>query len=211
MRVDDSRIVPTFELEAAELSLAGGPIVGIDEAGRGPWAGPVVAAAVVLDPDRIPQGIDDSKALEAEDRERLFERISATALAIGVGIGDVGRIDRDNILAATMWAMTDAVKRLSCRPRLAIIDGNRAPRLSCQTRTIVKGDAKCLSIAAASIVAKVTRDRMMIALAREIPGYGFERHKGYGTPEHRAALDRLGPTPFHRRTFAPVRQLELFA
>ena len=178
MRVDDSRIVPTFELEAAELSLAGGPIVGIDEAGRGPWAGPVVAAAVVLDPDRIPQGIDDSKALEAEDRERLFERISATALAIGVGIGDVGRIDRDNILAATMWAMTDAVKRLSCRPRLAIIDGNRAPRLSCQTRTIVKGDAKCLSIAAASIVAKVTRDRMMIALAREIPGYGFERHKG---------------------------------
>lgn len=205
MRVDDSRIVPTFELEAAELSLAGGPIVGIDEAGRGPWAGPVVAAAVVLDPDRIPQGIDDSKALEAEDRERLFERISATALAIGVGIGDVGRIDRDNILAATMWAMTDAVKRLSCRPRLAIIDGNRAPRLSCQTRTIVKGDAKCLSIAAASIVAKVTRDRMMIALAREIPGYGFERHKGYGTPEHRAALVRLGITPHHRRSFRPVQ------
>ena len=205
MRVDDSRIVPTFELEAAELSLAGGPIVGIDEAGRGPWAGPVVAAAVVLDPDRIPQGIDDSKALEAEDRERLFERISATALAIGVGIGDVERIDRDNILAATMWAMTDAVKRLSCRPRLAIIDGNRAPRLSCQTRTIVKGDAKCLSIAAASIVAKVTRDRMMIALAREIPGYGFERHKGYGTPEHRAALVRLGITPHHRRSFRPVQ------
>lgn len=205
MRVDDSRIVPTFELEAAELSLAGGPIVGIDEAGRGPWAGPVVAAAVVLDPDRIPQGIDDSKALEADDRERLFERISATALAIGVGIGDVGRIDRDNILAATMWAMTDAVKRLSCRPRLAIIDGNRAPRLSCQTRTIVKGDAKCLSIAAASIVAKVTRDRMMIALAREIPGYGFERHKGYGTPEHRAALVRLGITPHHRRSFRPVQ------
>ncbi|WP_020084507.1 ribonuclease HII [Hyphomicrobium zavarzinii] len=205
MRVDDSRIVPTFELEAAELSLAGGPIVGIDEAGRGPWAGPVVAAAVVLDPDRIPQGIDDSKALEAEDRERLFERISATALAIGVGIGDVERIDRDNILAATMWAMTDAVKRLSCRPRLAIVDGNRAPRLFCQTRTIVKGDAKCLSIAAASIVAKVTRDRMMIALAREIPGYGFERHKGYGTPEHRAALVRLGITPHHRRSFRPVQ------
>jgi ribonuclease HII len=117
----------------------------------------------------------------------------------------VGRIDRDNILAATMWAMTDAVKRLSCRPRLAIIDGNRAPRLSCQTRTIVKGDAKCLSIAAASIVAKVTRDRMMIALAREIPGYGFERHKGYGTPEHRAALVRLGITPHHRRSFRPVQ------
>jgi len=205
MRVDDSKIVPTFELEAAELSLAGGPIVGIDEAGRGPWAGPVVAAAVVLDPDRIPQGINDSKALDAEDRERLYERIAATALAVGVGIGEVERIDRDNILAATLWAMSEAVARLSCRPRLAIVDGNRAPRLKCQTRTIVKGDAKCLSIAAASIVAKVTRDRMMIALGREMPGYGFERHKGYGTPEHRAALVRLGLTAQHRRSFKPVQ------
>lgn len=205
MRVDDSKIVPTFELEAAELVLAGGPIVGIDEAGRGPWAGPVVAAAVVLDPDRIPQGIDDSKALDPEDRERLYHRITATAVAIGVGIGDVDRIERDNILAATMWAMADAVDRLPCRPRLAIVDGNRAPRLKCETRTIVKGDAKCLSIAAASIVAKVTRDRMMIALAREIPGYGFERHKGYGTPEHRAALVKLGISPHHRRSWKSVQ------
>jgi ribonuclease HII len=205
MRVDDSRIVPTFELEAAELALAGGPIAGVDEAGRGPWAGPVVAAAVVLDPDRIPQGIDDSKALDADERERLFERISVTALAIGVGIGDVERIDRDNILAATMWAMTEAVGRLGCRPRLAIIDGNRAPRLECKARTIVKGDAKCLSIAAASIIAKVTRDRLMIELARDLPGYGFERHKGYGTLEHRAALVRLGLTPHHRRSFKPVQ------
>ncbi len=205
MRVDDSRIVPTFELEAAELALSGGPIAGVDEAGRGPWAGPVVAAAVILDPSRIPQGIDDSKALDADDRERLFERISVTALAIGVGIGDVDRIDRDNILAATMWAMSEAVAQLSARPRLAIIDGNRAPRLACQTRTIVKGDAKCLSIAAASIIAKVTRDRLMIELAREMPGYGFERHKGYGTPEHRAALVRLGLTPQHRRSFKPVQ------
>ncbi len=205
MRVDDSRIVPTFELEAAELALSGGPIAGVDEAGRGPWAGPVVAAAVILDPSRIPQGIDDSKALDADDRERLFERISVTALAIGVGIGDVDRIDRDNILAATMWAMSEAVAQLSARPRLAIIDGNRAPRLACQTRTIVKGDAKCLSIAAASIIAKVTRDRLMVELAREIPGYGFERHKGYGTPEHRAALVRLGLTPQHRRSFKPVQ------
>lgn len=205
MRVDDSKIVPTFELEAAELALAGGPIVGIDEAGRGPWAGPVVAAAVVLDPDRIPQGINDSKALDPEDRERLYDRIAATALAVGVGIGEVERIDRDNILAATLWAMSEAVAKLSCRPRLAIVDGNRAPRLKCQTRTIVKGDAKCLSIAAASIVAKVTRDRMMIALAREMPGYGFERHKGYGTPEHRAALVRLGLTAHHRRSFKPVQ------
>ncbi|MBX9864779.1 MAG: ribonuclease HII [Hyphomicrobium sp.] len=205
MRVDDSRIVPTFELEAAELTLDGGPIAGIDEAGRGPWAGPVVAAAVVLDPSRIPQGIDDSKALDPEDRERLFERIMKTALAVGVGIGDVDRIDRDNILAATMWAMAEAMAKLSCKPRLALIDGNRAPRLACQARTIVKGDAKCLSIAAASIVAKVTRDRMMIEFARELPGYGFERHKGYGTPEHRAALTRLGLTPQHRRSFKPVQ------
>lgn len=205
MRVDDSRIVPTFELEAAELTLDGGPIAGIDEAGRGPWAGPVVAAAVVLDPSRIPQGIDDSKALDPEDRERLFERIMKTALAVGVGIGDVDRIDRDNILAATMWAMAEAMAKLPCKPRLALIDGNRAPRLACQARTIVKGDAKCLSIAAASIVAKVTRDRMMIEFARELPGYGFERHKGYGTPEHRAALTRLGLTPQHRRSFKPVQ------
>lgn len=205
MRVDDSKIVPTFELEAAELSLKGGPIVGIDEAGRGPWAGPVVAAAVVLDPDRIPQGIDDSKALDAEERERLFVRITATALAVGVGIGEVDRIERDNILAATLWAMSEAVGKLSCRPRLALVDGNRAPRLKCETRTIVKGDAKCLSIAAASIIAKVTRDRMMIALARDLPGYGFERHKGYGTPEHRAALVRLGLSPHHRRSWKPVQ------
>lgn len=205
MRVDDSRIVPTFELEAAELALAEGLIAGIDEAGRGPWAGPVVAAAVVLDPGRIPQGIDDSKALDADDRERLFDRIAATALFVGVGIGDVTRIDRDNILAATLWAMQSAIETLGCRPRLALVDGNRAPRLACQTRTIVKGDAKCLSIAAASIVAKVTRDRMMIALGREFPGYGFERHKGYGTPEHRAAMVRLGLTEHHRRSFRPVQ------
>ena len=205
MRVNDSRIVPTFELEAAELALEGGPIVGIDEAGRGPWAGPVVAAAVVLDPNRIPQGIDDSKALEPEERERLFLRIRETAVAVGVGVGQVDRIDRDNILAATLWAMSEAVKQLTCRPRLALVDGNRAPRLKCQTRTIVKGDAKCLSIAAASIVAKVTRDRMMIELARDLPGYGFERHKGYGTPEHREALVRLGLTDQHRRSFKPVQ------
>ena len=205
MRVDDSRIVPTFELEAAELALAGGPIAGIDEAGRGPWAGPVVAAAVVLDPDRIPQGINDSKVLDADERERLFALIGTTALAVGVGIGDVERIDRDNILAATLWAMSEAVRKLALKPRLAIIDGNQAPRLKCQTRTIVKGDAKCLSIAAASIVAKVTRDRLMVALAREVPGYGFERHKGYGTPEHRAALVRLGLCAHHRRSWRPVQ------
>lgn len=205
MRMSESRIVPSFDLEAAEMALGAGPVAGIDEAGRGPWAGPVVAAAVILDPQRIPQGIDDSKMLDAEERERLFLRITATALAYSVGIGDVDRIDRDNILAATLWAMGDAFGKLTIKPKLAIIDGNQAPRLACTTRTIVNGDAKCLSIAAASIVAKVTRDRMMIQLGAELPGYGFERHKGYGTPEHRSALKKLGVTPYHRRSFKPVQ------
>lgn len=194
----------TFELERNELQLAGGPIAGIDEAGRGPWAGPVVAAAVVLDPDNIPDGIADSKALDAETREILYARILICS-EVGVGIGDVARIDRDNILQATLWAMSDAVKKLKRKPRLALIDGNKAPALTCMTRTIVKGDALCLSIAAASIIAKVTRDRMMVELASEHPGYGFERHKGYGTPEHQAAIARLGVTALHRRSFKPVQ------
>ena len=118
MRMSESRIVPSFDLEAAEMALGGGPVVGIDEAGRGPWAGPVVAAAVILDPQRIPQGIDDSKMLDAEERERLYLRITATALAIGVGIGDVDRIDRDNILAATLWAMSEAFRTIALKPRL---------------------------------------------------------------------------------------------
>jgi ribonuclease HII len=194
----------TFELESIELKLAGGPVAGIDEAGRGPWAGPVVAAAVILDPSRIPGGIDDSKVLEAEDREVIYARLIEVA-DIGVGIADVRRIDRDNILNATMWAMAQAVRKLNGRPRLALVDGNRAPDLRCQTRTVVAGDAKCLSIAAASIVAKVTRDRMMVALGLELPNYGFERHKGYGTPEHQVAIGRHGVTPHHRRSFRPVQ------
>lgn len=194
----------SFELEGIELKLAGGPVVGIDEAGRGPWAGPVVAAAVILDPTRIPDGIDDSKALEPEDREAIYARLIAVA-EIGVGIADVRRIDRDNILNATMWAMAQAVRKLQSKPRLALIDGNRAPDLRCQTRTVVGGDARCLSIAAASIVAKVTRDRLMVALGLELPNYGFERHKGYGTPEHQTAIGRHGVTPHHRRSFRPVQ------
>ena len=194
----------TFELEANELQLGGGPVAGVDEAGRGPLAGPVVAAAVTLDPDRIPPGIADSKSLDAEQREALFPRILATC-DVGVGIAEVDRIDRDNILNATMWAMAAAVTHLGRPPRLVLIDGNRAPRLAAATRTIVKGDARCLSIAAASIVAKVTRDRLMTALAGSYPGYGFERHKGYGTPEHLAAIERLGVCPEHRRSFRPVQ------
>ncbi len=205
MKISDSRLTPTFELEAVELALGGGPIVGIDEAGRGPWAGPVVAAAVILDPDARVIGVADSKSLDEDARETAYHHIKATALAVGVGIADPERIDRDNILNATMWAMVQAVEALAIKPKLALVDGNKLPRLAFKARAIVKGDAKCLSIAAASIIAKVTRDRMMIALAREFPGYGFERHKGYGTPEHKDAISRLGVTPHHRRSFKPVQ------
>jgi ribonuclease HII len=194
----------TFELEASEYQLGNGPVAGIDEAGRGPWAGPVVAAAVILDPADIPASIADSKVLMPEEREAIFPRIMASA-TVGIGIADVHRIDRDNILSATMWAMAEAVGKLSPAPRLVLIDGNRAPRLAMEARTIVKGDGRCLSIAAASIVAKVTRDRIMVDLGREFPHYGFERHKGYGTPEHQEALRRLGVTDHHRRSFKPVQ------
>jgi ribonuclease HII len=194
----------TFELEAIELELRGGPVAGVDEAGRGPLAGPVVAAAVVLDPDNIPDGIADSKALDVEERRRIYGRILAVA-RVGNGVADVVRIDADNILNASLWAMAQAVARLDCAPKLVLIDGNKAPPLDFPTRTIVQGDAKCLSIAAASIVAKVARDAMMTELARSFPNYGFDRHKGYGTPEHQAAIARYGVTPHHRRSFRPVQ------
>jgi ribonuclease HII len=194
----------TFELEAIELELHGGPVAGVDEAGRGPLAGPVVAAAVVLDRDQIPDGIADSKALDAEQRRSLYLRILAVA-RVGIGVADVGRIDTENILNASLWAMAQAVARLDCAPRLVLVDGNKAPALDCATRTIVQGDAKCLSIAAASIVAKVARDAIMGELARSYPGYGFDRHKGYATPEHHAAIARYGVTPHHRRSFRPVQ------
>lgn len=204
MKIADSRIKPTYELEAAELRLAPGAICGVDEAGRGPWAGPVVAAAVILDADKIPANIDDSKAMDEEGRAFLYNRIMKVA-DVGVGIADVERIDRDNILNATLWAMREAVAALQTKPRLVLVDGNRAPRIAIETRTIVKGDAKCVSIAAASIIAKVTRDRMMIAAARDYPGYGFERHKGYGTPEHQSAIEAHGVCAIHRRSFKPVQ------
>lgn len=194
----------TFELEAVELQLHGGPIAGVDEAGRGPLAGPVVAAAVILDPAEIPEGIADSKTLEADERQRLSQAIKASA-RWGIGIADVTRIDSDNILNATLWAMAQAVAGLGVRPKLALIDGNKAPRLPCRTRAIVKGDGKCLSIAAASIIAKVARDELMTELGKTFPGYGFERHKGYGTAEHQEAIQRLGVTPHHRRSFRPVQ------
>ena len=201
-------IKATFELESNELQLGRWPIAGVDEAGRGPWAGPVVAAAVILDPDRIPSGIADSKVLMPEEREALLPRILATA-KVGIGIAGVDRIDRENILNATLWAMSEAVRQLDVLPRLVLIDGNKAPRLDVEARAIVKGDARSLSIAAASIVAKVTRDRLMVELGRTYPVYGFERHKGYGTPEHQDALRRHGVTDHHRRSFRPIQQLAL--
>ena len=195
-----------FEFEAAAIARGLAPVCGIDEAGRGPWAGPVVAAAVILTPDNIPPGLADSKTLSKDRREALYDKILGTAV-IGVGRADVGEIDRLNILAATMLAMSRAVAALERRPSHALVDGNRPPDLPCSIECLVKGDARCLSIAAASIVAKVTRDREMAALARRFPGFGWERNAGYGTAEHSAALARLGPTEMHRRSFAPIRKL----
>ncbi len=194
-----------FRLERAALSEGHAIVAGVDEAGRGPLAGPVVAAAVVLDPQRLPEGAADSKTLTPDRRETLYDIILAIA-RVGVGVVDVATIDRVNILNATLLAMRQAVERLDRLPDLAIVDGNRAPSLPCRVRTLVDGDAHCLSIAAASIVAKVTRDRLMAALDAECPGYGFAAHKGYATPAHLAALKALGASPHHRVSFAPVAE-----
>jgi ribonuclease HII len=195
--------MPTLELE---LSL-GCRVAGIDEAGRGPWAGPVVAAAAIIEDGRMPAAlaarIDDSKKLPRATREALYDPIR-DHVEIGIGIADIAEIDRLNILQATLLAMRRAVAALPSAPAYALVDGNIPPVLPCPVRTVVTGDSLCLSIAAASIVAKVTRDRMMAALAAEHPGYGWERNVGYGTEEHRNALQRLGITPHHRRSFAPV-------
>lgn len=180
-----------------------GPVAGIDEAGRGPWAGPVVAAAAILDLARVPPGLDDSKRLSPARREVLYEALVGCA-RLGVGVAGVEEIDRLNIRRATFLAMGRAVAALGAPPVHALVDGDALPELGCPATAIVGGDGRSLSIAAASIVAKVTRDQLMRALAEVCPGYGFERHKGYGTPEHRAALARLGPSPHHRRSFRPV-------
>ena len=203
-RGDSSK--PDFSFELAARAQGFSCVCGIDEAGRGPWAGPVVAAAVILDSQNIPIGLNDSKKLKEAKREILFTQIMASA-KVGIGIGDEARIDRDNILATTMWAMTEAVRNLEEPPHIALVDGNRAPKLSCPVQTIISGDARSLSIAAASIIAKVTRDRIMVALDQEFPGYGFARHKGYGTAFHHAALQKFGPCIHHRKSFAPIRTL----
>jgi ribonuclease HII len=184
------------------------PVCGIDEAGRGPLAGPVVAAAVILDAKRRPRGIRDSKMLTADAREELYCHIMASAI-VGVGVADVERIDQVNILRASLWAMSEAVRALAMAPAFALVDGNMLPSLDCPGEAIIEGDALCVSIAAASIIAKVTRDRLMIELANEFPHYGFEQHKGYCTELHLAALQSYGPTPHHRRSFAPVAACEV--
>ena len=194
---------PTFRRERRALNKGIFPVAGCDEAGRGPLAGPVVAAAVILDPKHIPRGLNDSKKLDAAAREKLYEKICATA-QVSVAFGAVARIDRDNILRASLWALARAVKALPVAPRLVFVDGNMKIDCGCDCEAVVSGDALVLSVAAASIVAKVTRDRLMARLALAHPGYGFERHMGYCVPEHFAALARLGPTIHHRRSFAPV-------
>lgn len=197
---------PDFSLEQGALSRGLGCIAGVDEAGRGPWAGPVVAAAVILDVKSIPDGLNDSKKLTESKRESLFKEIMKSA-DVGIGIADVARIDEHNILGATMWAMSEAVAGLTQRADYVLIDGNRKPGLPCPCETVVKGDGRSVSIAAASIIAKVTRDRIMADLARAYPVYGFERHKGYGTAFHQQALAEAGPCPHHRKSFAPIRAL----
>jgi ribonuclease HII len=186
-------------------------VAGLDESGRGPLAGPVVAAAVMIASERRIRGLCDSKLLTPPEREVLFDAIYERALAVGIGIVDHELIDRINILEATRRAMYEAVANLVNVPELVITDFVYLPGLACPQRNLVDGDARCATVAAASIIAKVTRDRMMLEADAKFPEYGFARHKGYGTAEHLAALDRYGPCPMHRRTFSGVwRQGELF-
>lgn len=186
---------------------AGIIIVGVDEVGRGPLCGPVIAAAVILNPARPIDGLNDSKKLSEKRREELFGVICDNALAWSLGRADVAEIDELNILHATMLAMQRAVEDLSVKPELAYIDGNRCPKLSCRAEAIVKGDSRVPEIAAASIIAKVTRDREMLVMDQDWPGYGIAQHKGYPTELHLESLRKRGPAPIHRRSFKPVRKL----
>lgn len=202
--------MPDYQFEQQAKADGFQAICGIDEAGRGPWAGPVTAAAVVIDIETVSPKLlaqlDDSKKLTAEKRQMIYEQLSGS-VAFGVGRASVGEIDQINILQATFLAMRRAVDALPVAVDLALIDGNKTPGLSCSERSIVKGDAKSYSIAAASIIAKVSRDREMRELALRYPGYGWERNAGYGTREHQRALAKLGVSPAHRRTYAPIRKI----
>lgn len=184
-------------------------VAGVDEVGRGPLAGPVVVAAVTFADRRYPAGLDDSKKLTLAQRERLYAAILAQA-SVSIAVASRARIDRMNILQASLWAMSRAVAGLSEAPDHVLVDGNKAPPgLACPCETIIGGDRLSVSIAAASIVAKVTRDRLMAVVGRAFPGYGFEKHMGYSTPAHFAALKEHGPCPHHRQSFAPVRERQL--
>ncbi len=191
----------------SELEIPAGLVAGVDEAGRGPLAGPVIAGAVILDPDNPVEGLKDSKRLTAARREVLYEEIRVRALAWAVGRAEVEEIDRINILQATMLAMQRAVAALLPAAEYALIDGNRCPDLACPAEAIVKGDSRVAAISAASIMAKVTRDREMQLLDERYPGYGLARHKGYPSKAHIEALESLGVSPIHRRSYAPVRKI----
>ena len=204
-RID--RPFPTLMLELEARATWNGPVCGVDEAGRGPWAGPVSAAAVILNPDDLPPGIDDSKALTEKRRAALEPEIKARALAWGVGFASVEEIEELNILHATGLAMCRAIEALSIQPAIALVDGNYRFKLPCDVTTVVKGDSLSLSIAAASILAKTARDRLMVELDGQYPGYGFASHKGYNAPLHQQALKALGPCPAHRPSWAPIKAL----
>lgn len=195
-------IFPNFSVEQAH----GGVVAGVDEAGRGPWAGDVTASAVILDPKNIPAGLNDSKKLSSSKRDDLYAEIIANA-KVGVGIASAAEIDEINILEATKLAMQRAIAALSILPDLALIDGNKAPKLPCPAQTIIGGDAKSLSIAAASIIAKVTRDKVMSELAKIHPEYGWERNAGYGTKHHQEALAKYGITAHHRKSYKPIKKI----
>ncbi len=200
-------LFPDFDLESAALGRGAGCVVGVDEVGRGPLAGPVTAAAVRLDPANMPAGLADSKRLSPKRRAQIFLEIVRLA-DVCVAHASVEEIDRMNILAASHLAMCRAIAGLSRPPDHALIDGNLLPRdLPCAGQAVIKGDARCLSIAAASIAAKVTRDRLMVDLSQQHPGYGWERNAGYGSQQHLAALRDLGVTPHHRRSFRPVHNI----
>lgn len=196
--------MPHYRHEKRLLQVQPGPICGVDEAGRGPLAGPVVAAAVILQHGRIPKGLNDSKKLAEDVREALYPRILEMAVAVGVGEASVDEIDLMNIRQATHLAMARAVRALNVPAAFALVDGNDAPALPCGCETLVGGDGISVSIAAASIVAKVIRDRHMVALHAEHPGYNWASNKGYGTPEHYSGLRLHGVTAHHRRSFAPI-------
>jgi len=198
--------LPHFRFEKKLVQRELWPVAGMDEVERGPLAGPVAAAAVILDPARLPKGVNDSKALEREEREELYEKVLERAIAVAVAFATAAEIDLINIRQASLLAMRRALAALAVKPRYVLIDGNDLPSaLCCEGETIIDGDTKSMSIAAASIIAKVTRDRLMRRLCRIYPVYGFSRHVGYSTEEHLAAIAKHGPCPYHRLSFSPFK------